>query len=399
MRTTGKRTVIQFISVSVVAVATLLAGARDAVAYPQFQFSSGTSRCAQCHFSPSGGGLINSWGRDESADTISLGGDGGFLHGAVTLPSWLALGGDFRLAALRNDVGGPASPEAAYFPMQADIYARAAIGEAFSVNVTLGDRGVVRPHDPSIAGRFSDVADRFVSREHYLMWRPSASGPYVRAGKFMVPYGIKFVEHPYWIRRYTGFNLYEESYNLSGGFLAEDWEFHATAFTPPPSSFPDPLRSVGQPESGAAVFGEKRFNSMAAVGGQARVGIAKDEARYQGGVVGKVWIDAAKILVLGEADIVHQQLKAANYGQNQLVSYLGATVFPIKGIMVGAAFERFQENLTVSRTGRNAVDGQINFFAWAHVELVLLGRYQWTGAGSADGSPATLGMLQLHYYL
>ncbi|MDB4979467.1 MAG: hypothetical protein JWM82_219, partial [Myxococcales bacterium] len=71
-----------------------LSGARDAQAYPQFQFSSGTNRCSQCHQSPGGGGLLTSWGRDESGDTISLGGDGAFLHGLVALPSWLALGGD-----------------------------------------------------------------------------------------------------------------------------------------------------------------------------------------------------------------------------------------------------------------------------------------------------------------
>jgi hypothetical protein len=30
---------------------------------------------------------------------------------------------------------------------------------------------------------------------------------------------------------------------------------------------------------------------------------------------------------------------------------------------------------------------------------VLLGRYQLTGSGAIDGGTATLGMLQLHYYL
>src|SRR5947208_7418703 len=78
----------------------LVAWTRPAAAYPQFQFSTGTTRCGQCHYSPSGGGLITQWGRDESADTISLGGNGGFLHGAWTPPSWLALGLDFRYAGI-----------------------------------------------------------------------------------------------------------------------------------------------------------------------------------------------------------------------------------------------------------------------------------------------------------
>ena len=52
-----------------VLVVSWLAAPRQAAAYPQFQFSSGTTRCGQCHYSPSGGTLITSWGRDESAAT------------------------------------------------------------------------------------------------------------------------------------------------------------------------------------------------------------------------------------------------------------------------------------------------------------------------------------------
>src|SRR3954454_11722172 len=104
--------------------ATLAAFAGRAEAYPQFQFSSGTTRCSQCHYSPAGGGLITSWGRDESGDTISLGGDGAFLHGLWDTPSWLALGADGRLAGIANDSGGAQSPVYSFFPMQADGYAR-----------------------------------------------------------------------------------------------------------------------------------------------------------------------------------------------------------------------------------------------------------------------------------
>ena len=65
--------------------------------------------------------------------------------------------------------------------------------------------------------------------------------------------------------------------------------------------------------------------------------------------------------------------------------------------MLGAAYERFQENLAVKGTGRNAYDLEINFFPWAHFELMLLGRYMTVGQ---QGQPAaTLMMAQLHYYL
>ena len=53
----------------IVAGVCLFAFARAASAYTQFQFSSGTNKCSQCHFSPAGGGLLSSWGRSESGDT------------------------------------------------------------------------------------------------------------------------------------------------------------------------------------------------------------------------------------------------------------------------------------------------------------------------------------------
>ena len=103
-------------------------------AYPQFQFSTGAATCGTCHYNPAGGGLLNDYGRDEAGDTISGSGDGRFLHGAWTPPSWLQLGGDFRGALLAQQLDGQASKQnmLLVLPMQADLYARIAIGH-FSI--------------------------------------------------------------------------------------------------------------------------------------------------------------------------------------------------------------------------------------------------------------------------
>lgn len=51
-------------------------------------------------------------------------------------------------------------------------------------------------------------------------------------------------------------------------------------------------------------------------------------------------------------------------------------------------------------TARNGFDAEVNFFPWAHFELVLFARYQIIGSGAAtEGPQASLFMLQLHYYL
>lgn len=377
----------------VVGLAALCLGERRAEAYPQFQFSSGTQRCAQCHYSPAGFGLLTSWGRDEGADTISRGGNGGLLHGAWTPPDWLALGGDLRVAGLDNDAGSSGPPELAVFPMQAELYGRVGFGNSgLSLYVAGGLRGTTRPGQNSHAAQFESL----MSREHYLMWKPSATGAYVRAGRFFAPYGLRMVEHIYYVRSVTGFNLYEETYNVSGGYLEDDWELHVTAFTTPPESLPLALRSTAH-GSGGAAYAEKRFASMAALALQARVAKSTDQTLYQGGVVGKVWLDSAKILFMAEADL--QRRSTTGGGANQFVGYFGPTFFPAKGFMASLAFERYQEDLRVAGTAHTAVDVQLNYFPWAHCEVVLLGRYQMNGTGPADGPADSLGLLQLHYYL
>jgi hypothetical protein len=386
---------------ALVGAVTLLASAREASAYTQFQFSTGTTRCNQCHYGPAGTGLISSWGRDEAGDTISLGGDGAFLHGLWSPPSWLALGLDFRYAILRNDVGGPESPEVAAFPMQLDTYFRVAVTEAFTFNATIGVRGEVRPVDPTFVGRLESIPDRFITPEHYIMWRPSATGPYVRLGRFYAPYGLRLVEHIYYVRRYTGYNLYEQTYNLSGGYIDEDYEVHATAFVPVPTGAPGFFTAIGPPEHGGALYAERRFNKMASLALQGRVGISDELTRYQGGAVGKLWFEPLKVLFMGEGDLINQQIKGpSSTAQTQFVSYLGAS-YVMRGLVVNAAYERFQEDLAVRGTARVAGDFSINFFPWAHFELYVLYRYQTSAVADngADTGSANLLMFQLHYYM
>src|SRR4051812_50111554 len=101
-----------------VAVVATVGFTRGAAAYPQFQFSSGTNKCSQCHYSPAGGGPLSSWGRSESGGTISMAGGGGFLHGAGTLPSWVAPRPHPRPAGARPHHGGPGAPRTARVPAQ-----------------------------------------------------------------------------------------------------------------------------------------------------------------------------------------------------------------------------------------------------------------------------------------
>jgi hypothetical protein len=356
--------------------------AAHAGAYPQFQLTTGAARCNECHYAPAGGGLINGWGREEAADTISRGGNGAFLHGAWDPPSWVALGGDVRVAGLLNNVGGDDGAELAAFPMQADLYARFAAG-AFSLYVSGGVTGAVRPE--------ADVVDRLISREHYLMWRPKSVGPYVRAGRFFAPYGLRLAEHPVYVRRFLGFNTLEETYNVSGGLVTDAWDVHLTAFTP------DFLRPVGHRGSGGAAMVERRLGSRAAAGAQARVAVGGGELRAQGGVVAKV--SAGKLLFLAQGDLVHDSFSDADASRLQVAGYLGASWMFARGFLAQIHVERWDPDLAVAGVARSAAGLQFQWFPTAHIEVSLFGRGQLIGAGPDDGDPSQLLLLQLHYYL
>jgi hypothetical protein len=368
----------------------LAAAPTTAQAYPQWQFSSGATRCSQCHFSPAGGGLITGYGRDAVGDDLSTWqGDGAFAHG-VSLPKWMALGADLRGAFLAQDVGNPDGRTTALFPMQADVQARAAFLDAFSVCASLGYRGQARTSDtPLGSDNFkAEATSRVVSREHYLMWRPNAQGAYVRAGRFFAPYGLRLAEHTTYVRRDLGTNLLGETYGISGGAVADDWELHVTAFVP------DPIQAFGGREKGGAALYEHRWASMLALGLSARAGLADDHKRYSAGGFGKIYVAPARTLVMAEADLVDWHPDGAA-SVRQLVGYGGLTVFPVKGLWLGAFAEISQGDIAVKGTVTSALDGQINWFPYPHFEIVILGRLQ---SPSGQTTAKTL-LAQLHYNL
>jgi hypothetical protein len=375
------------------AAVTLWLGERPARAYPQWQLSSGTVRCNQCHYAPAGGGLINSYGRDAVGDQLSsFGGDGAFLHGVVKLPTWLAIGGDFRGAFVDQDVQDPAGPTVAFFPMQADLAARVALPAGFSVEAVGGLRGQVRSPDQLVPIQNFQPVDTssLISREHYVMWEPEAVGPYLRVGRFYAPYGLRMAEHILYINRDLGFDELEETYNVSGGFVYPDAELHLTAFAP------DFIRHIGSDEKGFAGYLESRFHDdTIALAGQMRLASSPGVTKWMSGVVGKGYIDRLHTLLLGEVDIVDQiYTELGNESRVQLVGAAGFTLFPAAGVMITLLGERSQVDVTVN-SAWNAGTLLVNWFPYAHLEVQLVERLQFPTGGEA----ANTFFIQLHYFL
>jgi hypothetical protein len=375
------------------ALGVLLLGQGSARAYPQFQLSTGTTRCNQCHYAPAGGGLLNSYGRDADGEQLStFGGNGAFAHGAVRLPAWLALGVDLRGAFVDSDVQDPAGPTVAVFPMQADLSARVALPKGFSVSAVGGFRGQVRDPDLLVPiQNFQPVStSELISREHYVMWEPEATGPYLRVGRFYAPYGLRFAEHIFYVERDLGFDELNETYNVSGGFILPEAELHLTVFAP------DFIRHIGSNEKGFAAYLETRFHDdTVALAGQMRVALSPGITKVMAGVVGKVYLERLRTQLFGEGDLVNQIFTDLDETTRaQLVGAAGFSTFPITGVMVTLLGERNQVDLQVPDAW-TAASVLVNWFPYAHCELQLMERLQFPTGGSV----ASTLFFQIHYFL
>src|SRR6185295_6633158 len=108
--------------------------------------------------------------------------------------------------------------------MQLDLYGRVQLAESVSFHLTAG----FRPTEGT-----NENLTHVWSREHYLTWQQKPGenyGMYVRAGRFMPVFGLRFAEHPLYTRRWGGTQLYSDTYGVAVEDVQEKYEWHATAF-------------------------------------------------------------------------------------------------------------------------------------------------------------------------
>ena len=331
-------------------------------AYPQFQFTTGTTRCNLCHYTPSGGGLLTEYGRDESADTISTwGGDGRWLYGVYEEPEWVQFGLDMRGALLVKDQASNRQWKG--FPMQGDTYARFAFLKSWSAYFSLGPRAQVREPAPP--------QERFGAREFYGMWNDTDTGYYARAGRFLTPYGLRSQDHTWYVRRDAGLYTWDETFTVTGGRVRPKWETHLSVFAPVPSL----LQSGGATDSGLAAYYERRLGDTTSIAGQTRAGISDDHRRVLVGGWAKHYFKNQKLLLMAEIDGGHESFSAASSPSRlQLISYIGLSHLPTKGLMITASHERYDEDLHIKATARDAASLALQFFPFAKWEFMLIGR-------------------------
>lgn len=356
----------------------LALGATRAEAYPEFQFATGATRCSECHLSPVGGGLLNDYGRGEAGDTIAGAGDGGFLHGLVELPSWLAIGGDVRVASLARQGRGT---EAAVFPMQAELSAH--LGwKGLSIDGTFGALDAIRRPQP--------LSNRLGSSEHYVMYQPESKDWYVRAGRFFPAYGLRLLDHTAYVRRFTGLHTLEESYAVGAGVNGDDWELSGSVLTPL-----EVAPVVGQHGWGYAL----QYERFTGAGTGSWSMSSKGQHTADGnqawlGLTWKRWLEGPRLLLSVELDGGPQQIAGAGTIA-RMAGYAALNYRPGSRWSAALAAHLFDPDVRVNGDTGSALEADFTVFPRAHFELAATVRAE--AANVEHGS--IFGLLQLHYFL
>ena len=167
--------------------------------------------CISCHQSPTGGGVLTSYGRELSRELMSHWSgehESDFAYGLVKTPESLSLGGDFRV--IQTYINNTKMIKADYFIMQTDLEAALSVSRWTGV-ATLG----------------TAKGGGFISRRHYLLYRPKDELS-IRVGRFFPAYGINTADHVIPIKRGIGFDEYLESYNVETSWIGESLNVYLT---------------------------------------------------------------------------------------------------------------------------------------------------------------------------
>ena len=377
--------------VALAASATTLAP-RRAHAYA-WMIGHGYAGCASCHADPSGGGLLNSFGREEAADSLRshYGSEPGPVEpnlGLVANPDWLQTGASFReLGLLMKTDGAPFMTSTIL--MQADARAGIQAGRWRAA----GSLGFIQNGNSPAA-----VVGNLVAREYWAGTTFANDTILLRAGRINLPFGIRSIEHTLFVRVATRTDLNDtQQHGLAlavrgGGFRGE-----LLAIAGNYQESPDAFR-----ERGYSGYLEWSPASRWAVGISSLVTHAAEDVflrvantRQAHGVTMRgAPID--RVVLLAEADYVGQA-PAGLPRWDGLATMLQVDVEPWQGLHLIGTGETYASGQPGTPTSWSGWGG-IGWFFWSRIDV----RFDYMHRAAAYGAvrvPIDALMGQLHVFL
>ncbi|HEX2658499.1 MAG TPA: hypothetical protein VHU40_09510 [Polyangia bacterium] len=377
----------------IVAAAVLLLAGR-AEAYP-WMIKNDHPACAQCHMDPSGGGLLTSYGREigeaelpmrygppPSEETLTA--RSGFALGLVHPPDWLLLGVAGRYGMVVMKPGGTQ-----LVLMQADARAGVRWG---------GFRALVSAGGIDVDSSPASVASNLVSREHWLGWAFGSGGVTVRAGRLNVPFGLRTVEHTFWVRQTTRTDINDtQQHGAAVAFATPRLRGEVMAIL---GNYQ--LKPAARRQRGYSGYAEFLVTGWAGIGVSSLVTHADIDAvldvahtRQAHGLFVRV-APIDKLALLAEGDLLLDAPTGLGSVHRE-VGLLQADFEPRQGLHVIGAFETKSAGLDTSRASFGGWLG-VDYFFLPRLDLRVDGIRQALGVGEQRLNVTAL-IAQLHIYI
>jgi hypothetical protein len=401
-RTSEKTLVCAFRALTIGLTLWVLLAPSRANAYP-WMIRHGYTACAPCHTDPSGAGPLTEYGRivGGTVMTTRVGKESdepspmsGFLFGLVRPPEWLALGGDFREALLREKVPGTAMIRQTIL-MQADLEATITSGR-FVASATGG-----YAHDGALGAAVTrGPTDNFVSRQQWLgYYLNEDSTLLLRAGRMNLPFGIRSIEHNLWARALTQTDINDkQQYGAAFAWSAGPLRGELMAIAGNLQLRPDVYR-----ERGYSTYVEAALGAGLVLGASSLVthrqldpSSLKETWRQAHGVLVRYATPWQPLVVLSEWDYTLVSARDELHSKG-FVGYAQADLEAAQGVH----FLVTAEAQNVGVNGPPSSWGTWLSYAWfllPHTDLRLDGIYQSLGSQYGRVPVYTL-LLQGHVYL
>lgn len=316
----------------------------------------GYVNCTACHIAPTGGGILNQYGRESSQQILSTFGrknenEPKFAYGIVQLPDGLNAMGIYRGVYAHQNT--PFITQSKYIFMEADAEAALQIGNQWFFDATLGYENL--PTDTTFS-------DHVISRRHFVNYRPLDELSF-RVGRFFPQYGILTPNHILATRRDLGWNEGQETYNIEGAYLGEKINFFLTGILGRPDQ-PSLKR-----EQGIAATPSISLNDTYKIGVSYYYGNAASSIRNLTGIWGILGF-SRDLFLLTEWDYQVQSLKSSVSKSTQGFIHFNQFDYQIlQGFHIFLLQDFSKLDLSDLNTLHNSFGLGIQFFPRPHFEI------------------------------
>lgn len=295
--------------------------ARAEIREPYLALRTGL-KCSACHLNRSGGGGRNAFGSLYAQTTLPR------RSGTVrnrALSEFLGIGFDLRASAWGTV--GESTPRTSFELDEANLYLEARLVDrvlALYLDQTVG---------PSQAG----------AREAFVLWETRWLNGYAKAGKFLLPYGLRLQDDLEFIRRETGFSYETPDQGVELGAEPGPLSWFL-ALTNGSAGGAEGDNGKEVTSSAALVF--RDFRIGASVSRNERPGPARRDVL---GVFGG--LRAGPLVLLGEFDRIWDRLDTGQTLE-QLAAYLEGDVLLARGVNAKVTYGWFDKSRAIPEDER-----------------------------------------------